>query len=237
VRAPYYATWWFRLSAAAAVLALVVGFYTYRLAELRRRQELRLAIAGRLHDDVSADLASIAMKADLIARDLILSSDRRGMLEEIGRAARDSALMVRETVWVVSTRYDTLPQLVTKMSDTADTLLVGQLEHTFSTPSDELPAVELEWELRQDVYLLFKESLSNALRHARATRVDIQLTYSAPELAVRISDDGIGFDPSNVREGNGLGLMRARMSKHRGDLRISGARGEGTTVEFRVLVR
>ena len=60
-----------------------------------------------------------------------LDDRRSAILGDVGRLARDTAHKVRETVWVVNTRYDTLPKLVGHMHDTADTLLSGQS----STPS------------------------------------------------------------------------------------------------------
>jgi signal transduction histidine kinase/ligand-binding sensor domain-containing protein len=236
VQAPYYQTWWFRASVAAGVLALISAFYTYRLHELKRRQELRLGIAGRLHDDIGADLSAIALKADLFAATAELDEKRRSQLSDVGRLARQTALKVRETVWVVNTQYDTVAGLLVKMRDTADTMLQGHVEFRFTEPAS-LPDQPLDMQRRQDFYLMFKEALHNIVKHAAATFVEIQLRCDSTNLTCTIRDDGKGFDPSAASHGSGLGLMRTRAQRHRGQLSIDATPGKGTTITFRIRIR
>ena len=66
VLAPYYKQGWFRSLVMVGVLSMVAGFYTYRLRQLEARQKLRLEIAGKLHDDIGANLSNIAFKADIV---------------------------------------------------------------------------------------------------------------------------------------------------------------------------
>ena len=80
-------------------------------------------------------------------------------------------------MWVVNTRYDTLPKLVGHMHDTADTLLSGHVAYGFADPGG-FPELPLSMEFRQNVYLLFKEAVNNAVKHASANRVDIAVSFS-----------------------------------------------------------
>lgn len=232
VQAPFYMTWWFRLGIVALAVSLIAAFYSYRLRELRRLQEVRLGIAGRLHDDISANLSSIAMKADLVARDNDLAATSRAWLDEMRKAARESAQRVRETVWVVSTRYDNLPDLIQKMQDTADGILLGHLPYDFGVEPDPLPKLRISWELRQDLYLLYKEALHNALKYSRASHVQIRVTVDGKSMRIIVRDDGLGFDPQTVEKGNGLELMQARMARHKGHLAVKSEPGKGTEVSF-----
>jgi hypothetical protein len=236
VLAPYYQTWWFRSLVLVGVLSLVIGFYTYRLRQLEARQKLRLEIAGKLHDDIGANLSNIALKADMVRTTASLDDRRSAILGDVGRLARDTAHKVRETVWVVNTRYDTLPKLVGHMHDTADTLLSGHVDYRFADPT-ECPDLPVSMEFRQNVYLLFKEAVNNVVKHAAATRADISITLDQRTLGFRVADDGAGFDAERVREGNGPGLMRNRARAVRGRLEVTSAPGRGTTVEFSARVR
>jgi len=236
VLAPFYEQWWFRSLVVVGVLSLVAGFYTYRLRQLEARQRLRLEIAGKLHDDIGANLSNIALKADMVRTSSSLDDRRTAILGDVGRLARDTAHKVRETVWVVNTRYDTLPRLVGHMHDTADTLLAGHVAYTFGEPTS-CPDLPLSMEFRQNVYLLFKEAINNAVKHARATRVDITVSVDQRTMTFRVADDGAGFDADAIRQGNGQQLMRTRAADARGELAVTSAPGEGTTVEFSARVR
>ncbi len=232
VQAPFHRTLWFRSLVVVAVLSLLVGFYTYRLRQLEARQRLRLEIAGRLHDDIGANLSTIALKAEMVRGAEGLDPRRSTQLADVGRLARDTALKVRETVWVVNTKYDTAAGLLSKMHDTADTLLAEQMSYGYTAPPA-VPERRISMETRQNVHLLFKEALNNVVKHASASRVDVILTLSAPDiLTFRVVDNGVGFDPATAKEGNGQRLMKQRAEALRGALRVTSAPGTGTTVEF-----
>lgn len=236
VQAPYYQTWWFRLVVVLVVLLLVSAYYSMRLRELKRLQELRLEIAGKLHDDIGANLSAIALKADLAGEASGTQDPRRRQLGEIQRLARETAHRLRETVWMVNTRYDTVAGLVGKLRDTADTILEGHVELRVSAP-ESVPPRRIGMELRQDVHLLFKEALHNVLKHADADHVEVVVDYAYPELLVSVRDDGVGFEPDAPARGSGLHLMRERAERHGGSLRIRSRPGEGTTVELRVRMK
>src|SRR5215470_13247869 len=65
-------------------------------------------------------------------------------------------------------------------------------------------------EMRREVYLIFKEAISNLARHSAATRARIELDVVKEDLILRITDDGCGFDPVSSHVGNGLLHMKKR---------------------------
>ena len=233
VRPPYHRTWWFRTAVAAAVVAITAGLFAYRMRELRRRQHLRLGIAGRLHDDIGANLAAIALKAEMIGHAPGLDGKRRRQVADVGRLARDTTLQLRETLWVVNAEYDTLPGLIAKLRDTADILLGDRIEFDFDAPAS-LPDRPLDMERRQSFYFVFKEALQNIVKHSGATHVGIVVTADARHVSCMVRDDGKGFDPPLASGGNGLGLMRRHARRFGGDLTIDSAPGQGTTVLLRI---
>jgi two-component system sensor histidine kinase DegS len=72
--------------------------------------------------------------------------------------------------------------------------------------------------------------MNNALKHASPTAVRIEVAESDRSVTLRISDDGIGFDPSAVTERFGLVGMRERVEIANGELRVESKPGEGTVV-------
>ena len=118
------------------------------------------------------------------------------------------------------------------MKDIAGTML-GEIEWRFSEP----PAPSrrsLSLDFRQNVFLMFKESISNILKHAKATLVEINISEIAGEWKMTIRDNGVGFDANAATRGNGLKNLRRRAEQLKGTLEIITQSGNstGTIVSF-----
>jgi signal transduction histidine kinase len=85
--------------------------------------------------------------------------------------------------------------------------------------------------VRLAAYRVVEEALGNAARHARANRVNIGLGLGDEQLAIRVRDDGLGFDPREVRTGLGLSSIAARVGCVGGNWRVSSRVGQGTALE------
>ncbi|MCU0682746.1 MAG: sensor histidine kinase [Polyangiaceae bacterium] len=92
----------------------------------------------------------------------------------------------------------------------------------------------LDTELRTAAFRIVQESLTNVARHARASRVEVELAASAAELRLTVRDDGVGLPPAGQRAGMGLFGMRERVRALGGVLELTSAPGAGTTVEVRL---
>ena len=95
-----------------------------------------------------------------------------------------------------------------------------------------LPAV------RDDIYSVGREALVNALRHSRASKIEVELEYAPAHLRVLIRDNGGGIEPGVLRSGRdghwGLSGMRERAERIGAKLRIGSSPARGTEVELRV---
>lgn len=93
--------------------------------------------------------------------------------------------------------------------------------------------------VKDHVYRIYQEALSNALKHAGATRFEVRLGRSGKQLRLEIRDDGQGFDAARAAaDGKGLGLstIRERAELLGGVVRLTSSRGRGTTVQVEVPV-
>jgi len=224
-----------RILAAHAALALTNARLYERSRELVLVGE-RARIAHELHDAVSQKLFSLRLTAQaasaLVARD----PDRaRAELAEVARLAAEAADELRSVV--VELRPAALDEdgLAATLASQVDVLdRVHSAEVRFS--ADRLRALPSAQE--EAVLRVAQEALHNALRHARAGRVDVELRRRNPGGALlRVSDDGRGFDPEGVRAaGRHLGLvsMHDRAGAVGGVLRVESAPGKGTVVELEV---
>ena len=89
--------------------------------------------------------------------------------------------------------------------------------------------------IEEQIRLIAREALMNALRHAEATTVEAEIEYLPSKFRVIVRDNGCGMSPQAVR-GNAHGLveMRERAGKIGGELRVWSRRGAGTEVEVSV---
>ncbi|MFC7647048.1 sensor histidine kinase [Streptosporangium lutulentum] len=134
--------------------------------------------------------------------------------------------------------HDTLPDALKNLVETWSVSTGVRAEFTVTGTVE-----PLHNEIEATVLRIAQETLANADRHARATRVGVTLSYMDDELSLDVRDDGRGFDPHapgerGISRGFGLGGMRARAERVAGTLDIESGPGRGTAVSARVpLVR
>lgn len=216
---------WFRGLVALVIIGLVWFAYYVRMARLRELERLRLRIARDLHDDVGANLASMALIAEAMEKQPAFGDP--GDLRRIALHTIDS---LRDIVWFIDPARDRLGDLVSRMRDTVPLLLPG-IKHDFAVIVPN-PDLNLPPAFRRNVFPIFKEALHNAAVHARAGRVDIRLDCRDGILRLQVQDDGCGFVEKEIIPGNGLRNLRRRAAEMNGAVRIQTAPGHGTTVEF-----
>jgi signal transduction histidine kinase len=91
-------------------------------------------------------------------------------------------------------------------------------------------------EARREIFLIFKESINNLVRHSGAGRAEIALETKRDEIVLKIRDDGKGFDVGRESSGHGLLSLRSRAARLGGTLSISSSPESGTTVILRAPV-
>jgi len=101
---------------------------------------------------------------------------------------------------------------------------------------EEVPDKLLPPEMRHNLFLIVKEALTNAWKHARANEVLVQAKASATQLELVVADDGVGwvFPPAGASTRNGLNNMQRRAESVRGNLQIQTAPGKGTRISITV---
>lgn len=196
-------------------------------AHLEGQQLERLRIAEDLHDDFGSGLSKISLLSEVAKKKTTPTE-----LDKIAATAKELLLKMGEVVWALNHHNDTLPSLAAYIRRYA----VGFFEDSgvrchFNIP--DLPDAPLSGETRRNIFLVVKESLHNILKHAGASKVDIDFSLKNNNLEVKIHDDGQGFDEAALaKAGNGLRNMEKRMRNAGGSFEIESATGEGTTVRL-----
>ena len=85
-------------------------------------------------------------------------------------------------------------------------------------------------EFATHTFRIVQELVTNALKHANAQHILVQLGTVGGELAILVEDDGKGFDPASKPEGNGLKNIHSRVNYLKGSIEWQSSPGEGTSV-------
>jgi signal transduction histidine kinase/ligand-binding sensor domain-containing protein len=233
LKPPFYRTPLFAALTASVVLLLVWLAYQVRMRGLRARYSAVLSERNRisrdLHDTLAQNLAGIALHLDSVHMQLPdVSSDLRESLDEACNLTRYSLAEARRAI--ADLRSDELegPELAAalpQIAQRATSSLQTRVQVTGS-PRKLTKAVE------RDLLRIFQEALANAVKHAQARTVDVELNYAQDALALRVRDDGRGFDPDSLSPAlsghYGLIGMRERAERIGGHLTLTSRPGEGT---------
>ena len=95
--------------------------------------------------------------------------------------------------------------------------------------------VQLSKKAERELYRIVQEALNNTLKHSGASSVTVQIEVDQDGIRLDVADDGLGFDPENISDRGGMGLvnMQERAKKLGGTLTILSKPGSGTTIRFR----
>jgi signal transduction histidine kinase len=250
---PFWQQWWF-VSLAIILIAIpivAVGRYRYkhqkavRAAEaaLRRSREERLQeleqvrrrIATDLHDDIGASLSQIFLLSEVVRQRIgDINSEAEEPLAMISNASHEVVNSMSDIVWAINPQKDHLSDLIQRMRRFAsDTLTARGIDFRFRAPGSESDT-RLGANLRREVFLIFKESINNIVKHSGCTMAEIEMLIEKDSLFLSVRDNGKGFDVSGNGDGHGLVSMRERAAAIGGQFDLASKAGEGTTVTMRL---
>jgi signal transduction histidine kinase/ligand-binding sensor domain-containing protein len=248
---PIWLRWWFLTFSAIFLSALAANVYRLRKARRREREraeaalrqsqderlreleQVRRRIATDLHDDVGSSLTQISLLSEVVRQSVVGNSNQVNKpLSLIAQISQELVDSMSDIVWAINPNKDTLNDLSSRMRHFAsDVLTARQIDFRFQTP-DEEQDIKVGANVRREVFLMFKESVNNLVRHSRCTLAEIEFRIEVDHLYLQISDDGQGFDASQKSTGNGLQSMSERSKSLGGDFEIVSVPDQGTTLTF-----
>ncbi|MEI8039345.1 MAG: histidine kinase [Verrucomicrobiota bacterium] len=206
-----------------------------RLMTKDQLDQMRKRISADLHDDVGSNLGSISLIARTARKDLLrldgppqIATD----LSEMETIARESSLAMRDIVWLLERKQDSIGDLVQRMRETAGRLL-REIQFTLECESHK-GATKLSLDAKRHLFLFYKESIHNILKHSQATRVSIRLWDERNQLALEIIDNGVGIPMDAAARPAALSKLEERARLLGGLLQITSSKETGTRIQLLV---
>lgn len=241
----FYQRWWFlALCLIAALLLLGILFrlrLQYATAQMRRRLEERaqerIRIARDLHDTLLQGIQGLVLCFHSDIQEVPEDQPARGMLEKTLNRAEEVIAEGRE-------RVRTLRSEESMATDLPDALaqVSSMVRSKAATPIEFLVEGEprpLRTVVHDEVYSIGREAITNALRHAAATRIEVEINYAPTHLRMRFRDNGKGMSKEQLEAGSpaghwGVTGMKERASRIGAKLDIWSTPGAGTEVDVSV---
>jgi signal transduction histidine kinase len=246
----WWNTWWFRTAYGLTGLLIVWFAYLYRMRQVAEQINIRIdaqvnertRIARELHDTLLQSFNGLLLRFQTASN--LLPARPEEAKKRIDSAIEQAAVAVtegRDAVHGLRSAGLVAVELAESIGNLARELL-GQ------PSSGGLPEFQIQVEgspkelnpvVRDEVYRLAAEALRNAIRHAGAKRIEVEIRYDAEELKLRVRDDGRGIDAGVLDKGHapghwGLGGMRERARLIGASFEIWSKPGSGTEIELKI---
>jgi len=189
---------------------------------LATQEKERFEVGKELHDNVCQMLATVKLYLDTGLKD-------ENYLKEFVALGKDMLLNSMEELRRISKSLAPpslgLLPLVQSLSDLVYTIHIARKEIYLDI--DGLDEEMISHELKISIYRIIQEQLSNILKYAEATRIDVSIHQQDKRLCIQVKDNGKGFDPCQKRTGIGITNMISRVNVFGGKIQIDAAPGEG----------
>jgi signal transduction histidine kinase len=234
---PIWRRWWFLAGVVSLVAAALVAAYRARMRRITEMARVRSRIASDLHDELGLSLSRIAVLSEVAGRKA--GTAAAGELADIGTTARDLAAASSDMAWSLDPRRDDLASLLARLRRLAEDVFSSAGVRWSFAATGAMERVPLGAEQRRHVFLVLKEAINNAARHAGATNVRLELALADGRLLATLADNGRGFaapEPgaAGSATGQGLASMARRAAELGGTLAVESRPGGGTTVRLEV---
>ncbi len=233
IKTPFWKTWYFSVSLLIILFGAVYSLFRYRMYFLLKEERTRNKIARDLHDDLSATLSSISFFSEAAKRNQLESSGK--FLQRIDESAIEAKEKINDIIWAIDPENDDWEAFLTKCKRYAAEMFESKnIEYQINFGSSVNKITD--YSLRQDLWLVFKELVTNVVRHSEATNVRVSFKKKKSVLQLLIEDDGIGLKDKDLDKGNGISNLRYRSDRMGAILKIESISPSGTRIVLSISV-
>ena len=185
--------------------------------------EERDRISADMHDDLGSGVTAIRLMSEIAKSKM--NTEEFPEIDKISNSANELLGKMNAIIWTMKSSNDTLESLVAYLRAYAIEYFDGSPIRCVVNVKN-IHEMEMSGEKRRNIFLSFKETLTNIRKHAQATEAVITIEAEERRLRLSIQDNGRGIDLDNLRKfGNGLSNMKKRMQHIKGECIIENNNG------------
>ncbi|MBN4047254.1 two-component system sensor with a ligand-binding domain protein, partial [bacterium AH-315-P13] len=213
---------WFIGLIIVAIFALMYSVFNYRIQQLKAIDNLRTKISSDLHDDVGSLLSGLAMQTEML--EISAKGEDKSKLHKITKISREAISKMRDLVWSIDNRRERTLDLIERMEELADELLLSkgivyQISKGNLNINKKLPIT-----VKQELFFIFKEAITNILRHSNANKVTVNFKNNSGLGILKIIDNGTK-SKQNSKTGFGMENMKMRAKKMNAEINFYNTNG------------
>lgn len=241
---PFWQRAWFY-----ALILLGLGTSLWLLHQYRVQQNIRRVMdmervrknaAADFHDELGHKLTVISLFANVVKNNLQPEQNKLiPHLEKVIDTSNSLYLSMKDLLWVLDPKKDSLYDLVLMLKDFGDQLFDKTGVAFRADGIDEsMRGYNLQMHQKRHITLIFKEVMNNAMKHSRCQNTLLSFVWDEEtyKLVIRFKDDGKGFNPNDTNSGNGLLNLTDRANKVEGTINVLSGNGTiGTEVIFEIV--
>lgn len=247
VSSPYWQTWWFWFILFSVLLFLLL--ITYRLtiyfrvnkelgiekSKLTENDKTREQTAIDFHNELGNRLTRISLLTEIIKRKLNFTfSDISPLLEQISENSSNLYNGAKDFIWSIDRKKDNLYELMLRLKDFGDEVFDGsEIKFWVNEPDENLMTANIDMRWKRSLMLIFKEGISNSLKHSNSTLVILDTKLNRNEFEIILEDNGRGFKSDEIKSGNGIKNMKHFAELLQLKLNIDSEPGRGTRISLK----
>lgn len=248
IQPPFYLTRSFLISSAALFITLilvlirVLAWMRYRKltqlkeVQLAERERIRKELVKDFHDEVGNYLARIINYVNLLRVNSEHPFSKETLYTKVEETSRKLYTGVRDLIWTIENQNNRFDSLFINLKDFGDQVLSPAIN--FRAHNDIKSRRLLNDGIAKDILLIYKEAITNVLKHAQASQCVLTIKKSENTIIFQLMDDGVGISPEIIESSshrsnpNGMGLSNffERAKRIGGKISIDSELDKGTRI-------
>ncbi|SOE23901.1 Histidine kinase [Spirosomataceae bacterium TFI 002] len=226
---PWYETWVAYMLYFMGAAFIIYFIYRLRVKQLLKYRDLRVKVSSDLHDDVGSLLTGVSLKSQLLAMNK--SGKEKKILNDLSELSQKAMEQMRDIVWALDARKDSIDDLKLRMIDFAEqNLTLKNIKYKIEVKT--MPGLKgINPEQRQNIYYIFKEAVTNILKHSNASHVNVFVQKNAKNTTFIIHDNGIVTDDIKL-SGQGLSNIQMRVERLNGKVIFDSSKGFKISIQY-----
>lgn len=242
---PFYDTILFKIVAFVLLILLIwfIFFLIFKAKERKKiqlerikieeQEKIRKQTAEDFHDDIGNKLTRINVLSEILDKKV---GDEQTDQKELIRLIRENTGQLytgtKDILWALDPKSDNLLAILLHIKNFGIDLFQNTgISFKVEGILPEHEKINLSMEFNRNLTLIFKEMLSNILKHAKAQNIIVSIIRNSKNnIAILTNDDGIGFNLRQVKDGRGLNNIKTRSKRINSDVKIISEAGKGTNI-------